>query len=121
LPTDVPSTPSIAQRWARVTSASDAALALSRLSTQSAASPKMSDEQAVRFAIDRYRTAQSATQPFDFTDCKIQVAGDVASAGCTGKARVAESGGETASASRTWSFDLSRAGRDWQINKVESR
>jgi hypothetical protein len=119
-PADVPTSPSIAERWARVTSASDAALALTRLSTQSAASPKVADEQAVRFAIDRYVTSRTGEQ-VDFTACKIEVAGDVALAGCTGRVRSADGANETGAAPRTWNFDLSRVGRDWQVDKAESR
>jgi hypothetical protein len=120
LAANVPTRPSIAERWARVTSASEAALALTRLSTQSAASPKVSDEQAVRFAIDRYLTSRTGEQ-IDFTACRIQVTGDVASAGCTGRIRSADGANETAAVPHTWSFDLSRAGRDWQVDKAESR
>jgi hypothetical protein len=148
LPSEAPAMPSIASRWARVTSPADAALALSRLSTQSAASPKVSDEQAVRLVIERYRLAYVAgdasaaravwpnadantlartfdgsTSEVDFSECEVRVSGDVASAGCTSNSRSPEPSATAAPRveSRIWNFDLSRAGRNWQIDKVESR
>lgn len=148
LPANAPATPSVAERWARVTAAADAALALSRLS-QNAGGAKTSDEEAVRVIIGRYRSASVSRDPnaaravwptadasviagsfdavsragIDLSACHIRISGDVASVGCGGPTHAATSSESAAASqdSRTLNFDLSRVGPTWQINKVESR
>ena len=109
----------------------------------------IADEQAVRVLIDRYRQAyarldagaareiwprvderalarafdQLSMQEIDFAACDVNVAGDRASAGCTGNARyVPKVGSKTPRVeNRVWNFDLRKNGTDWRIERVESK
>jgi hypothetical protein len=107
------------------------------------------DERRVRGVLERYRAAYSAldvgavravwpkvnaraltrafdqlaTQQIDFAGCDISVAGERASAGCSGNAEfVTKVGSKTPKLeTRTWSFELRKTGSQWTIEGVESR
>ena len=106
------------------------------------------DERRVRGVIERYRAAYSAldvgavravwpkvnaralgrafdqlaTQQIDFAGCDISIAGERASAGCSGNAEfVTKVGSRTPRLeTRTWSFELRKTGSQWTIEAVES-
>jgi len=107
-----------------------------------------SDEQLVRQALQRYRTAYEgldapsaravypavneaalarafdglASQSITFDACDVQTRGDVANATCRGSARYVTKVGsrEPRTEPRTWTFTLRRAGADWTIENARA-
>jgi hypothetical protein len=107
------------------------------------------EEQGIRAVVERYRAAYSAldvnavraiwpgvnaralgrafdqlsTQQLEFAGCEISVAGERASAGCSGNMEfVPKIGNRTPRLeARTWSFVLRKSGAQWTIEAVESR
>jgi hypothetical protein len=65
--------------------------------------------------------ADLESQTFAFDDCDITVSGPTASASCRGRATFAGKVGGTRTESRTWRFDLRRAGEEWKIDTAETR
>ena len=62
-------------------------------------------------------------QEIDFAACEVSVAGDRASAGCSGNARfVPKVGNKTPRVeARTWEFDLRKVNQQWRIERVGSQ
>ena len=57
-----------------------------------------------------------ASQQVSLGDCRIDVAGAKAQAQCAGRATwTPKIGSGTRTESRNWTFELARAGTDWQI------
>lgn len=57
-----------------------------------------------------------ASQQVSLGDCRIDVAGAKAQARCAGRATwTPKIGSGTRTESRSWTFELARAGNDWQI------
>lgn len=113
----------------------------------SAAAP--SDDQQVRIALNRYREAyeslnvdavravwpgvdaralrrgfdQLTMQQFEFAACEVSIAGDTASANCSGNAQFAAKVGNRSPRveSRVWRFELRRSSGQWRIQTVDAR
>jgi hypothetical protein len=113
------------------------------------AAPSIDPRQPIRGAIERYRSAYQrldataaravwpavdaaalarafgslSSQELSFDTCAIDVAGQIADATCTGRARVVPKiGGGSETVKRTWQFKLRQTGpSDWLIEKATVR
>jgi len=116
--------------------------------TPAAVVRSVADEQLVRQALQRYRTAYEgldapsaqavypavneaalarafdglASQTLTFDSCEVQMRGDAANATCRGTARYVPKVGsrDPRTESRRWTFTLRRAGTDWKIENARA-